>query len=792
MSNLLIDHATAFGSGTDNFPTTEEDPDSFFPSTFSLGIPQPTREETPNSGPNDDTANPPSPLRINDEDTSFQNIGSLKPDKQDPSGVVGEAGVAPPIIGDGSSDLDKKLISQPGPMMAKQVEHARGIVVKSDQEVPSPAFALVRPGIPPARSQPTMGHVVIPGNQPLQQQHVRVTQKNTSVSGHKRRHYGRNDRKSTSAPPGEREKGRNPWTAEEDECILKLVRIHGLDKGWKFLCAGMQGRTAKQCSERWRNHLDPAVRKHTWTEEEDTVLIQTHQMMGAKWSTMAKMLPGRTDHAIKNRWYSTMRRVNRQFRSHKISNKDMRQPLFRYCFSCIQNGNMSSQVRSIQPLPKRRKTDPKNKTSKSPPPPSSIRDGVLNQDYQPGSYLAARGYPQGGYGAPSRIMIPRNHPNYYAGPQSAPTGKYWPQPSPDLASIGSPASTATMGSPLSPGLDHSSMTTFENERKRLTSFPPLPSSSPGDVKLGGSGTPPPVKLNPLGKCRVCGSSVVDNKPPALPLNMSGGMGAIEAFKRLEGQAFAYDPYPMLFKICKNDDPALGKIAQLYFTIHIGNIPLKICQLATKGEADENVDFTGYQTLTLYTKNTDGSGGETLVSACTFKILEKKEERKAAIEVLLFASDPSKHYGYGRLLLASLGYLACKEGVELLLTSAAQQAAGYWSQIGYTVGMKGAEWSAVVKKLTGELIVEKAVPLNVNKHFRSIVQNLLMLPPSVRVENPSAIQTVPNILAWVEEVKDQLTKGSLCKACEPNGATPAVIPVLSQPNLNPPNTQLLPI
>lgn len=93
-----------------------------------------------------------------------------------------------------------------------------------------------------------------------------------------------------------------PWTAEEDSLLIQAVATHGEIDNWKTIALSVPDRTNKACRKRWLHSLSPSVKKSAWTPEEDQLLLSLYAIHSTKWAVIARHISGRTDDACSKRY----------------------------------------------------------------------------------------------------------------------------------------------------------------------------------------------------------------------------------------------------------------------------------------------------------------------------------------------------------------------------------------------------------------------------------------------------------------------------------------------------------
>ncbi|XP_024995021.1 transcription factor MYB124-like isoform X2 [Cynara cardunculus var. scolymus] len=91
------------------------------------------------------------------------------------------------------------------------------------------------------------------------------------------------------------------WSKEEDDILRKQIGIHGTNN-WAIIASKFEKKTTRQCRRRWFTYLNSDFKKGGWTPEEDIILCEAQKIFGNRWTEIAKVVSGRTDNAVKNRF----------------------------------------------------------------------------------------------------------------------------------------------------------------------------------------------------------------------------------------------------------------------------------------------------------------------------------------------------------------------------------------------------------------------------------------------------------------------------------------------------------
>ena len=98
------------------------------------------------------------------------------------------------------------------------------------------------------------------------------------------------------------------WSPQEDNLLIDWVKKNG-PKKWTLCSRIIPGRNGKQCREHWNNSLDPNLKKGKWSIEEDYLIYYFYSKYDGSWKKIAPLFEGRTENAIKNRFFSQLRKT---------------------------------------------------------------------------------------------------------------------------------------------------------------------------------------------------------------------------------------------------------------------------------------------------------------------------------------------------------------------------------------------------------------------------------------------------------------------------------------------------
>ncbi|MCD9644273.1 hypothetical protein HAX54_032454 [Datura stramonium] len=135
---------------------------------------------------------------------------------------------------------------------------------------------------------------------------------------------------------------KGPWTPEEDIMLVSFVQEHG-PGNWRTVPThtGLR-RCSKSCRLRWTNYLRPGIKRGSFTDQEEKMIIQLQALLGNKWAAIASYLPERTDNDIKNYWNTHLKKKLKKLEASDLYSNDG------HCLSSLNSTSRGQWERTLQ------------------------------------------------------------------------------------------------------------------------------------------------------------------------------------------------------------------------------------------------------------------------------------------------------------------------------------------------------------------------------------------------------------------------------------------------------------
>ncbi|KAJ0237982.1 Transcription factor MYB88 [Hirschfeldia incana] len=91
------------------------------------------------------------------------------------------------------------------------------------------------------------------------------------------------------------------WSPQEDDILRQQITLNGT-QNWAIIASKFTDKSTRQCRRRWYTYLSSDFKRGGWTPEEDALLCEAQRLFGNRWTEIAKVVSGRTDNAVKNRF----------------------------------------------------------------------------------------------------------------------------------------------------------------------------------------------------------------------------------------------------------------------------------------------------------------------------------------------------------------------------------------------------------------------------------------------------------------------------------------------------------